>query len=167
MSILNLVCILEPRVTKFSTRVPNVIRGLVALWPTHNTTSHVRVRPFRLHQRPPHQGRSRAEHASASRPSQQPIRPSRARAPAELQSAASNTLKVGSLPAEDRHVAHVARPRHHSLHEPLHLRPKAPRTSNVRLGFPLCFLIRHTSVAATLFARIKLNYIYGLGRRSY
>jgi hypothetical protein len=46
--------------------------------------SHVKVRPFRQHQRPPHPGRSRAEHASASRPLQHPIRPSRARAPAGL-----------------------------------------------------------------------------------
>ena len=67
--------------------------GLAALWPTHDTTSHVRVRSFRPHQRPPRPGRSRAEHASASRPLQRPIRPSRARAPAELRSAASNIVQ--------------------------------------------------------------------------
>ena len=70
-----------------------LLGGLVALWPTHNTTSHIRVRSFRPHQRPPRPGRSRAEHASASRPSQQPIRPSRARAPAELRFAASNIVQ--------------------------------------------------------------------------
>ena len=70
-----------------------LLGGLVALWPTHNTTSHIRVRSFRPHQRPPRPGRSRAEHASASRPLQRPIRPSRARAPAELRSAASNIVQ--------------------------------------------------------------------------
>ena len=70
-----------------------LLGGLVALWPTHNTTSHIRVRSFRPHQRPPRPGRSRAEHASASRPLQRPIRPSRARAPAELRSAASNIVR--------------------------------------------------------------------------
>ena len=70
-----------------------LLGGLVALWPTHNTNSHVRVRPFRPHQRPPRLGCSRAEHASASRPSQQPIRPSRARAPAGLRFATSNNVR--------------------------------------------------------------------------
>jgi hypothetical protein len=69
-----------------------LLGGLVALWPTHNTTSHVIVRSFRPHQRPPHPGRSRAEHASASRPSQQPIRPSRARIPVP------EVIQVNSIP---------------------------------------------------------------------
>jgi hypothetical protein len=77
-----------------------LLGDLVAFWSTHNTTSHVRVRSFRSHQRPPHPGRSRAEHASASRPSQQPIRPSRACAPAEFRSAASNTVQSWQLASQ-------------------------------------------------------------------
>jgi hypothetical protein len=49
----------------------------------------------------------RAEHASASRPSQQPIRPSRARAPFDFDLLHPITFNVGILPAEDRHVANV------------------------------------------------------------
>jgi hypothetical protein len=123
-----------------------LLGDLVALWPIHNTTSHVRVRSFRPHQRPPRPWRSRA-----STPPPVALRSSRSDLRALAHQENSDLLhpisfKVGSLSAEDRHVAHVACPLHYRLHEPLRLGPKAPR--NLYTEWDECRPLRKISMCA-------------------
>ena len=88
----------------------------------------------------------RAEHTSASRPAQQPIRPSRARAPAELRSAASNIVQSWQ-PASRRQTRRArCPPTPLPFHEPLHLGPKAPH--NLYTEWDECRPLRKISMSA-------------------
>jgi hypothetical protein len=84
--------------SKFSTsggRTRNVIRGLGCLVAPHTSLHHTLKYGHldRTSDHPAQGVRSRVGHASANRPSQQPIRPSRARVPAEIRFAATNIVQ--------------------------------------------------------------------------